>query len=384
MKNSTIALDLLSLSVELQPELSIKLNEIDEDYVTGSIKLECTKRRTPNFKHIFNVYLNNSRVGELRTGFNKPGKGIEHSVFKFSNEILYSEQLAPIYFELKSALNWNFCKINAIDIALDQTVEPKSAKHLTPYKKYLRQEVDFLGRSEVTVQFKRGEIRNVYIGSRKSDKFVRCYYKRQELAVSNKHYIQQFWEQNGIFNPNTEIWRTELSLKGSIINKIVLSDLKGTDNNNALPFFDESNITLIQNKDFLLSIFRKETDNFLKYYSKKEAASQKNISRVKHYSVLANIDIPEPMVLLERIKTEASKMVHKIKMTAKFLTQISVETGHKIFDRLSDVIVSFEDLSDWKQDKKLNWIWEHEQKLKNEHYKRYMGNNWTRSLFIGQ
>ena len=370
MKNlSVLALDFLSISIDLQKTF---FNQDCESFNFGKTRLILTNRKTFNFKKIYDIEINGLKFGELRTQTNKKTLPPGHSVIKFSNELLYCGQLYTIYKRLKRDLSFKFLKINQIDIALDQTVYKDDNSHLKWAYDYMSGKVDFIGSQNIRIDSKHHKIRDVYIGQRQSGKFMRCYYKKQELNISNKTYIQEFWNLNNLDSEN-EVFRSELSLSGSIMNKIYSPDFSENEKNVYLPFLEEKTMCIIQNSQFLHSVFYRETKDFCKTVKTKELKEKKRTNLCKQSYIFKTLKTT-PVFLLDRIKGEASKMVHKIKMCAKLLSQIAIETGQNIYEDLSNELVNFEDLILWKDRQYIKWYNEHKNKISNPIYKKYMSN----------
>jgi hypothetical protein len=371
MKNSVLALDYLSISVEFK---KLWFDSDQETHTFNKCVLTLTNRKTSNFKKIYDLSINGLNFAEVRTQTNKSTLKVGHAIIKFKNELLYCGQLYSIYKLMKRDLSFNFIKINQIDIALDQEVKSeKDQHHLKFALDYMHGKVDFIGNQNIRIDSKHHKIRNIYIGQRISGKFMRCYYKKQELLVSNKTYINDFWKLNNIVDPY-EVFRSELSLSGSIMNKIYIVDLSDPGESVYLPFLQESTLSIIQSHDFLYSVFFRETKDFCKTVKTSELKQKKRTNLCHQTYIFERINKTQPIYLLERIKDNASKVIHKIKMTAKFLSQIAKETQCTLYEKLSDEICSFENLLQWKENRFARWIGEHEKKLENQIYKRYMSN----------
>ncbi len=367
MKNKLICLDFLAISIELAHD--IKLIEGQKTLKFNQTTIELTNRRTTNFSQIFDIYVNSYRVGELRYKTNKAQMNERTGIIKFSNELLYTANLCGIYKRLKYDLKFKFNKINHIDIAVDQSANDD--KHIKWAYDYARNKIDFVGNQVIRLDFQKQKIRNAYIGSRSSGKFMRCYYKKQELQISNKNYISEFWKKNELDQEN-EVFRTELSLSGSLLNKIYAPDLINNDNSVYYAFLEEKTLDIIQDPKFLNDIFQSETKNFTKCVKVKELNKLKRTNLCKQFTIFAHLKFEDIIIYLKRAKMDASKMVHKIKMTAKFLHQLYIETDNFFFKTIGAEIADFEDLSVWRSSKIEIWENEHRAKCDNPIYKKYM------------
>lgn len=367
-KVTLLTLDFLAISLKTGEFYEIN-DENEPITISKSIQLIPTHRRAKMFKNIFDVVLNGFTVGELQTNPNGGLLDKNHAIFKYSNEILFTNEISNIYWALKKGMKFNFLKFNKIDIAADTEATGKEHKEI---KQFLRGDIDFVGNCITTVQFKRAkEIRYVRFGSKMSDKFVRCYYKRQELEQSNKKYISEFWEKNG-FSPDNEVWRTELSISNALMNKISMPQFDNVkDGNTFVPFMNESTIDLIQNQNFLKELFICEAGKLCKYVKTKELEQKKRPYLCQNY-YLFNFDIAEKIFLFDRIKDKATKFIHKCKIASKFLHELGIETGQKIYNMIADDIAENTDLARWKMKNEDFWTRETMRKKKNPIYKNML------------
>lgn len=367
MQQSLINLDWLSISIKTKGVIEpIEAGNYVE--FGHNVKLLATHRRTSNFKQIFDVLIDGMLVAELQAIPNKSMLQPNHCILKFNNELLYMSSLLDVYNTLKNQIQFFFHKFNQIDIALDT---PASAANTNFMYLYAAGKINFLGKQEVTVQFGNSQnIKYFRIGSRKSSKFIRCYYKRQELEVSNKKYIADYWKQNGI-NEEEEVFRTELSLKGSLMNK--LEEINQETGEIKLALMCESTLEKIQDSQYLLDLFKAEAEKLTTYYKTHHRIKFDKIertNRIKHYNFL-QINLKQSIYLFERLKDNCSKVVHKIKMTAKFMHQLFLETGENLYKHLSDEIVNFEDMAVWKSNRVGRWEQEFTDR-KNPKIKQYL------------
>jgi hypothetical protein len=367
MKKHLIALDFLSIGVELKH--NFVMIEGQKTKVFNKTTLHLTNRKTPNFSEIYDIEVSGLIVGELRYRCNKPTIGEKYAIIKFSNELLYSINLYGIYQRIKSDIKFRFNKINQVDIALDQSATDD--KHIKFAYDYARGKIQFVGSQQVRIDFQKQVIRSVYIGARQSGKFIRCYYKKQELQVSNKLYISEYWQKNNL-DTTGEVFRTELSLSGSITNKIYTKDFGDNEKDYYFPFLEEKTLRIIQSGQFLNDVFQAETKNFTKVVKVKEYNMNKGRANLcRQWNIFKHLEFNHVLIMLTRIKQEASKIVHKIKMASKFLYQMHIETGQYFFKALSGEIADYENLNEWRESKLFEWQREHEKKLENPIYKRY-------------
>ena len=94
-------------------------------------------------------------------------------------------------------------------------------------------------------------VTGITLGSRFSDKYVVIYNKTNELLISEKKYIADFWEQNGLIVNGKSIDRLELRLR--------TKELQGL----------EKDLQLLNNQNFLASLIKNRSKNHLTFISKK-------------------------------------------------------------------------------------------------------------------
>ena len=99
-------------------------------------------------------------------------------------------------------------------------------------------------------------ITGITLGSRRSDKYVAVYNKTRELLISEKKYIMEFWESNGLSSKEIPIDRLELRLR--------TKELLGL----------EKNIHLLNNPNFLASLLKSRTKNHLTFVNRKNKKEQ--------------------------------------------------------------------------------------------------------------
>ena len=379
---SLINLDLLSISIRLKMLLSVTGDQTTIK-IGNNTNLELTHKSTPIFKNVFNVNYRGLNIFELSCNPRGGLLDLDHAILKVKNEYLYTKNLQAYYYSLKKEMKFLFIRFCAVDIAADIEKTEKTDKWAYQFS---AGKIDFVHHPLITVQHKKAnDIQYIRIGSRNSDKFVRCYDKRTELKTSNKKYISDFWDKNG-FNPDREVYRIELSLKGSIMHKILCTDFieqnESGDNSAYYPFLNEKTIELIQNPQFLRAIYFKETDNFLKYYSLNEyAAKGKRAELCKKKSILKFN--PETIIFhLERVKDKAAKMIHKIKILSKFLHQVGMETGSDLYHLMSEEIANFEGMDKWREKNLKRWTMDTRRLMFNPLYPKYITQ--LHSNFINQ
>lgn len=371
-EKTLINLDLLQISIKLK-DLLTPVEDQKIIKIGKNTNLELTHKSTTIFKTVFNVVYRGLNIFELQCNPKKGLLDVDHAILKVKNEYLYTQNLSAYYYALKKEMKFLFIKISALDIAAD--IEKNENTDKFAYN-YAKGKIDFVNHPAVTIQFKRSnKIEYIRIGSRKSDKFIRCYDKRTELKTSNKKYISDFWQKNN-FDQKKEVYRMELSLKGALMHKIICTDFleqeQSGDNSAYYPFLNEKTIEILQNVEFLKAVYFKETDNFLKYYSINEYLKKSSRAELVKKKSIIQFN-PEKIIFhLERVKDKAAKMIHKVKILSKFLHQVGIETGNDIYTFLSEEVSNFERLKEWRSNNLERWTNETKHLLKNPLYPNYI------------
>jgi|GEM_PF-6047344 len=207
---------------------------------------------TPMYEFAADVVAYGENVGvmqfcpRLRTGRMKSNT----CTFQMANNILYRSDWMDILAELTNDANIEWNNVTRLDIAVD------GANHIPGFlNRYARQSnanrcVYIKGDSRFNcLNLKRatGSFQQFQIGSSKSGKQVSVYEKMQELEVSNKKYIKDFWARAGM-DTTGPVWRTELRLKGEAIAQ--------------MPDFDMAGLT---EPEYLASLFKTQTANFFEF-----------------------------------------------------------------------------------------------------------------------
>ncbi len=155
------------------------------DYeLSDHVHLQLTGKQTKHFHHLFEVYLHGEHLGILQTHTKVPKFFAPNSIqFKMNNHLLYTEDWLGYYAELLNTMGWNHNSLSRLDIAMDgqagNSYRSEIIKTMNP-----RSKVKIVGKTRIKPSFVNGQLENVEIGSRKSDKYGRIYNKTEEL----KHY----------------------------------------------------------------------------------------------------------------------------------------------------------------------------------------------------
>lgn len=201
----------------------------------GRVVLDMPGKGIETFKTGQRVNINGAPVGFLYSDNNLPTKP-NLCQLKIDNEYLYSfNSIANVIDILREDLGLSYVGLSRVDICGDfqgerllsqgfsiddfnnkvaagkirRTKLFQRAKSRVVYTQVETVYKDIKERPQVIM--KNGRIETIYFG--KSNIRARLYNKTNELKVSQKSYIMEFWKNNGM-DPAGEVWRMELEMSG--------------------------------------------------------------------------------------------------------------------------------------------------------------------------
>jgi hypothetical protein len=268
---------------------------------------------------------------------------------KLENKILYTDEWFKILEYLRENLKLAFKNITRLDIALD------GVNYLYEFlNDYIRgkykSELIKIGRAKFNCyQFheKNLSFENFTLGKPSSDKMMSFYMKSKEIKDSGKFYISDFWRKNGL--DEKKVFRAEIRLK-----------------NEYLKYIKDFAISDLQEKNFLLSLFKRSIKNYFEFAVKRK---DKNITRMERLD-LFNFDLSELQNLeFEKVKDESdiAKIKVAIHLLEKFkLTKVIDEEVLASINNLIEYMVSVGNLETWYKFKQKQWrgFYEYYNKMK--------------------
>jgi hypothetical protein len=259
-----------------------------------------------------------------------------HCTFKMENALLYTEWL-DILRAFAGAYDLQLHAVKQIDIALDGT------GFMSPVSAMLTQDVEKVGRAMFTptMNNKGHKILHFNLGSKKSERFMRCYWKEREIEHSKKYYIRDFWKENGVDESQFDsMERLEVSLSGH-----AMVSLWGN--------VTWSKIELLTDALFLQSVF--ETTRKGLYDFRENTDEKTNVTRVKK---AVSILYTGTTKKLQRFKVVTSKHIRQIQTTIKTTYNLALATGKEYYKLICDEIVNNTGMQSWF-DKRHN-LWKYE------------------------
>ena len=183
---------------------------------------------TRHFNHSFNVYYRGSLFGTLLFGVRSAALPIELIQFKIDNQFFYKDNLAgklsktiKIFLD---TLELTFNNYTRLDIYIDFHQFNQSLDFHSFVELYSKGHIETKGKITKWNPFYskidgKMNLTGFSMGSRSSEKFIRCYNKTLELQQSGKKYIADFWRLNGL-DENKTVYRFELQLTGKFFNTL--------------------------------------------------------------------------------------------------------------------------------------------------------------------
>ncbi|WP_140509960.1 hypothetical protein [Flavobacterium pectinovorum] len=165
------------------------------------------------------LYFENLKIGIYTA---KPRSAIMSEDFaqlQFENNLFYTlsnDALRGIINAFCDETNYFFKSINRLDICLDKSDVNNSYRNL--YGNVVSGNYLISGRPKNLQSYfetyKGKSILNGFqIGKRTSDKIIRCYNKTLSLQLTEKPYINEYYQNNGLKNDN--VWRFEYQLNSA-------------------------------------------------------------------------------------------------------------------------------------------------------------------------
>ena len=298
--------------------------------VSNNIQLKYRHYGNPTFNTVAEVYLDSERVGEIEA---HPRSLLDPDTVLFSvdNRIQYSKGWTNKIQKIWHDMQLDLMHVNRLDIAVDQVDQDQFA--------FIRRLVSGSVRSVGGTRFQplykgrdeKGRAKMVHFtfGSRKSGKYLRAYYKRQELEVSNKKYIEDYWQANGFnLDKKQEVARFEIVLKREELKRY--EDLQ----------IRASSLHLLEDPEYLATLFNTAKTGFFEFVRSSALKKDKNVSRAKRLKILDLSNITTR--LLSKVRRKASSFVYQAKMAAKMQYMLYCKTGDDMhYKQVQEILKNF-------------------------------------------
>jgi hypothetical protein len=211
LKTTLINIDYLIINIEGKP-----FGEFPED---SKFHLKPYEYGTKIFEIRADLYYEDLKIGIYTA---KPRSAIMSEDFaqlQFENNLFYTlsnDALSGVINAFCDETNYFFKSVNRLDICLDKSDINNSYRNL--YSNVVAGNYLISGRPKNLQSYfetyKGKSILNGFqIGKRTSDKIIRCYNKTLSLQLTEKPYINEYYNNNGLQNDN--VWRFEYQLNSA-------------------------------------------------------------------------------------------------------------------------------------------------------------------------
>lgn len=249
------------LVMSYKGDLSFMYN--NDEYSYKSWRFVKSETGTKHFEKKYTVYYNKKLFGELLCKPRSRAIPVETIQLKIDNQLFYMASGLRMKLKcFKDDLELTFNNISRADLYIDFKVFSEGMHFEDFLELYTHGHVQNKGKSsQFNLYMKKinGLMRpnGFGFGSRKSDKYVRCYNKQDEIKESGKWYIQQFWKSNGMVLDENPVYRFEIELKSKFFNKVI----------------GENELGIVENKEFnlldtqsILEIIKLSTKNYFEFF----------------------------------------------------------------------------------------------------------------------
>lgn len=373
-KHQTICVDALKINLKGH----IPLQSAKFRHLGGGLNLHYQEfGGNKNFHSNIKVYFKGREVGRIDAHPKSNIIAPDTVLFEVKNNMFYragwTNQLKTVF----DIMQLQFSHVNQIDIAVDVLDNDNTAFNFI--HKLTRGTFRNLGRTVWTPTFEghtpdgKPKIRNLNFGSRASDKFMRCYYKKQEIKVSNKFYIEEFWHKNGFKLENGgEVARFELVIKRKELQ--IYKDVA-----NKYGELEYNTLENLENIEYLATLFNTGQNKYFEFVTSKDYNYHKgDASRCKKRTVVDLRNITS--YLLVKIRSKATTMIWSAKVTAKTLYMLYCHTQEELIWRQIDDILQNYHLMGWFENSVERFYKEFEIKYKSKDFE-YLNSYTTTPTF---
>lgn len=313
----------------LQGQLSDDLSFPKSVKVKGAnIRLHRRSYGTQHFQHVYDVIIAGREFG-LMLAAPRKGNKLDPNFLQFQakNNVLYEIGFVSEFSAMIEAMSLNWRNPIRIDIALD------GAQPMQVMQQVITGQLERVGSQTMAVFFDKSQkITGFDIGKQKSDKWCTCYYKKAEIAKSNKRYIEDFWERTGL-EDREDPQRIELKLR-----KNALRQIEGFD------------YLELESFEYLASIMRTQLQKLWEFT---DPGENPNISRRTRHDYIDWDSVGAQ--LLPKFTAFPTDEVYRMKMTSKTLYFMWLATDLKVYRQLSQEVAAAIDYIGWWQDTSPKW-----------------------------
>jgi len=313
--------------------------------INDNLFIKKSNRASRNYSQTAEIIYFGEPVAFVEYAPNKQTMNKELISIQIKNNLLYQKGYVDTMTEVTDLLKMSFQYVQKLDVAIDYRLKNKNLK-----KSFIADVARGIANDEIVSTGKakfhpfydtNNNIEGFHYGSRKSDKFLRGYYKHLEINESNKTYIRDFWKASGM-NTSNGAYRMELSLKKNEL--IKYHEIKANE------------LDLLENTEFLATLFKSAQNGFFEFTTRKELKSKKRADRCKKVFSLSFYNLGAS--LLDKASAVISDQQARIKMAAKCIYMIGEKTGNEIYQKLSRELAFNVGLTRWFDLRRTQWAQE--------------------------
>ena len=280
------------------------------------------------YKAYYQVFYKGDLFGDIFLG-TKPGTKNRSDEIKFQ---IYNEPLQTVYCkqiceEFMRTFDLKYNHLIRIDIAIDGVQLDKFLD------KFRRKKIEIIGSQLVQTFEKNNKIETITIGKRTNGKMVRIYNKSADLKRSNKGYIKQVWENNGI-DTSEDIWRYETELRRKVLKK-----------------YEHLTWEETWSEDTLVDLSKTGAKSFFEWVATKSKIKRKANRRRIEFMKWDNFGA----ALINKIEQIPAQDFEKLKRTGKVLEELSIKFNEPLLSDISDICYELIGAQDYKSGKLAEW-----------------------------
>ena len=280
------------------------------------------------YNDIYEVYYQDRIFGNF-TANPKTSIIAEDSItFKADNELLYTTHFFHVFSLFLSAFDLKFKSFSRIDLAIDFC----QGEDLNAFFHRFDEYYTLKGNKPENKIYREGSvITGFHLGKSTAQKQLVCYNKTKEiLERSQKNYIIDFWEQNGLvprgYEPSIhgDVYRLELRLFRDVLVKFREVIFNKEERKKGFPlsfdFFSSSNK--------MLSLYRDSCSNFFEFYRTADYYKGCNISRLESFIPIDFTPFPFDQVrLVRKYHRSAKNHITRYRRLIKSFLRQYIETN---------------------------------------------------------
>jgi len=316
------------------------------------------KTASRQFAHISEVLFEGRKIGIIQhQPYDNSVLHEDSIIFQLDNQLCYEKDFMYTIQRMYKAAKWTYKNITRLDVCTD------GKGFLKPMEQLRKGKIEIVGRCDLTelTMIEKGKrvLKQVTIGSRSSEMFMKIYRKDKELEQSGKGYIKKFWFNNGVKEADVKgMERLEITFKNDRLKKLVSSET-GEFMFNKDCFED---LLKLQDSEFLRLLIQSNTKQHYEFVKAKDAL--KNKTRAKRVFVLKLIS--KSVKLLEKINIIGKKSSAWARNLIKHNYMMYLKSANNFYLHCLKELEENFDLSVWREKRLDDWDYEYKICVRND------------------